>query len=937
MQPITLSANKNWKFFRGQPPKGFYDNKENYHNKGLDCFEMAYDVSAWETVQLPHTVRVEKLLCSGGKNYQGECWYRKTFTVKEEWQDKELFFEFDGAMQRVDAWLDGKSLGYSVGGFLPFRLNVSGLAAGNHVLVLRVDNSDMPDVPPGKPQGGLDFCYFGGIYRNARFIVKNKIRITSAVHEGRPAAGGLFIRSFVNGDKAEVRVRVSVANGETMPAETQVKLYVNGEERASGALSIPAKGETDGDYTFIVENPKLWSPDTPTLYTLCAKVYRGEELLDEQTERFGIRTLVFKPDGVFLNGKRLFLNGSNRHQEYPYVGFAMTDAVQKRDLQMLKETGIVCIRTAHYPMDKVFMDTCDELGFLCVIPTPGWQVNPNSVLFDERSYENTRRMMRLHRNRPSAMLWEPILNETDFPAYFAEKQLEIVREEGGDTVQYCACDSCSRGADLFPVNYRSGRFSRKHDGQTSFVRECGDHFMEQYGPMPCVYRVRRGEHTDFYPGGEELMIRNARQRFESLAAKINDPVLSGCWLWCAFDNNRGYELNEGAWGMADFLRIPKFYYHLLSAQADPKKSGVKCFIANYWTENSPTDVSVYTNAQAVRLLVNGKEIGVKAMVKDGAANPPVVFENVAFEEGTLRAEALMDGKVATVYEISTPKGAYAIRLTPHYCGMEQWMADGNDLLLVHAEIVDENGTVVPTAEPKVRFTVSPNAEIVGARETWVKADEITAEAGVTGVLLRAGMQAGEVVLTAESEGLQSAKITLCMQPDTKEYLEGEAYSQPENMPTYACDEQEFFSVCESLKYREANYWNMAMSKPATASSCQDGYGAENANRKDFGDPWIAKEAALPQWWSCDMQQDCMLSGVTVSWEKDWLWYDYEIQTSLDGETWETAYAGKASGQTRLPNRFANPVKARYLRIVILSVSGGDIPGIYHVEVFGKKA
>lgn len=154
-------------------------------------FDVRYNDCEWEVVHLPHTVRVEKLLCSGGMNYQGECWYRKKFTVKREWCDKETFFEFDGVMQRVDAWLDGKPLGYALGGFLPVRFDVSGISAGEHLLVLRADNSDLPDVPPAKPQGALDFCYFGGIYRNARFLVKNKVRFTSAVHEGRPAAGGL--------------------------------------------------------------------------------------------------------------------------------------------------------------------------------------------------------------------------------------------------------------------------------------------------------------------------------------------------------------------------------------------------------------------------------------------------------------------------------------------------------------------------------------------------------------------------------------------------------------------------------------------------------------------------------------------------------------------------------------------------------------------------
>ncbi len=931
MKTLNLSANRNWKFFRGAPDKGDAINDNNPYDSGLEVFEANYDDTAWEVVHLPHTVRVEKLLCSGGKNYQGECWYRKSFTVEKEWCDGEMFFEFDGAMQRVDAWLDGKALGYGVGGFLPVRFDVSGISAGEHILVLKVDNSDMPDVPPGKPQGALDFCYFGGLYRNARFLVKNKIRITSAVHEGRPAAGGLFIRTKQTENEAQVRVRLSVLNHEETTVNTTVKLLLDGKQVAQGDLTISSQGETDGNYEFSIENPKLWSTDEPFLYSLTAQIFRGTELLDERTERFGVRTAEFRNDGFYLNGKRLYLNGSNRHQEYPYVGFALPDAMQKRDLKLFKQAGIVCVRTAHYPMDEVFMNACDELGILCITPTPGWQVHPMSVLFDERSYDNTRRMIRLHRNHACALMWEPILNETDYPAYFAEKQLAIVKEECGDSTAWCTCDSYSRLAQRFPVNYRYGD---PDTNKPEFVREFGDNYMEQYGPMRTLRRVRRGENTEYYSGGERAMLRNATERIGIFANKRNDKWLSGAALWCGFDCNRGYELNEGAWGMLDFLRLPKYYYHLLSAQQESEKAGVKCFIANNWTETSPTDVSVYTNAEQVRLSLNGREIAIKNVEKNGAVNMPVVFESVAFEKGVLCAEAIVGGKVAQTHEVRTPEKACAIRLTPHYVGEKKWTADGRDLLLVHAEIIDKNGTVVPSAEPVVKFKVQGEAEIVGQREAWVRADEAKAEAGITGVLLRAGLCAGKVVLTAESDALETAQITVDTQEDTMVYLQGKEYKQPKTLPTYECDKNEFFSVRESIKDTQSHNWDIGALKPVTASSCADGFEAENANRKEMGQPWVAKDSSLPQWWQCDLQEEYTVNGVAISWEKDWLWYDYKVETSLNGKDWECNYLGKASGQTRLPNRFTAPVKARYLRVTVLGISGKDPAGFYHVEIFG---
>ncbi len=933
MKAFVLSANRDWKFFRGIPPKERSVNSKNLHDSGRMPYDCFFDDSRWEVVHLPHTVRVENLLCSGGKNYQGEYWYRKKFTVKKEWQDKEMFFEFDGIMQRVDAWVDGKPIGYALGGFLPVRFDVGGLSAGKHLLVLKADNSDLPDVPPGKPQGALDFCYFGGIYRNARFVVANKVRFTNPVHEGKPAAGGLFIRTFLERGKAEVRVRASVLNHECSAVATQLRLFLDGVQVRESRAVITAGGETDFNCSLFIDSPKLWSPTYPELYVLTAQLLSGGEILEEQTERFGIRKAEFREDGFYLNGERLYLNGSNRHQEYPYVGFALPDSLQVRDLKMLREAGIICIRTAHYPPDKVFMDACDELGILCVIPTPGWQIYPSSFLFDERSYENTRRMIRWHRNHPAALMWEPILNETDYPEYFAEKQLQLVQEECGDASAFAACDSHSRGAERFPVNYRGGETKIN---KPLFVREYGDAYMEQYGPMGTLRRVRRGKNTGFYPGGERAMLQNAEERLNVYEDMYLSPRISGGALWAGFDNNRGYELNEGAWGMFDFLRVPKFFCYLLSAQQKIEQAGAKCFIANFWTEKSPANVSVYTNAQLIRLILNGKKIGEKCADPSEGIHRPVVFENVPFEKGILRAEAIVDGKVVKVHEVRTPEAPYAVRLTAQYSGVEVWKADGADLLMVHAEIVDKNGTVVPDAEPVVNFRVDGEAEIVGKNESWVKADSVRAEAGITGVLLRAGIHSGSITLSAAAERLKSAELTLQTKKDERKYLPGEKYKKPKELPSYSCDVNEFFSVRESIKDTQSHNWDIGVLKSACASSAAEGFGAGNANQKNIGQPWLAADTSLPQWWCCDLSDMYTVNGVSVSWEKDWLWYDYKIETSSDGVAWQCCYQGSASGQTRLPNCFSAPQKARYVRIVVQGISGKEAAGIYHVEIFGKK-
>ena len=939
-----LSANKNWKFFRGAAPM------QRAEGRGLSVWDIDYDDSAWEKATLPHTVREEALFCSGGRNYQGECWYRRRFTVPEEYAGRDLLFELEAAMHRVDAWLDGRPLGVRMGGFLPMAFDLTGIELGKeHLLVLKVDNSDMPDIPPGKDQGALDFCYFGGIYRDAWLHVMHPVHFTSAVHAGRPASGGLFVHyRNVSAQSALVDVDAHFENCSTEKKDVRVQILLDGELVYTGSeISLLLGDEHVEKAHFKVDEPRLWHPHHPNLYSLTARLISGEETLDETTERIGIREIEFRPEGFFINGEKLFLNGANRHQEYPYAGFAITDAAQKRDVRLLRDAGIISIRTGHYPQDKAFMDACDEMGLLCVIPTPGWQIHPSSVLFDELSYENTRRLIRMNRNHPSACLWEPILNETDYPEYFAKKQLEIVAEEMGQDAPWCGCDSHYAYAEHYQVHYGH----RPTPGKPAYVREYGDNWTEQFGPMTTLRRVRRGEHVSFYMGGEKALIRSAQEHFEHYATLRLDENLSGAAMWAGIDHNRGYDESEGAVGMLDLQRLPKFQYQLYDAQQDIALVGGKCFIANDWTADSPRDVHVYTNASAARLLLNGKEIGTLT-AKEGWANahvyserlvgaelpdtvhPPIVFKNVPWEAGVLRAEAIENGQTVAAFEVRTPEQAEKLVLQPMWAGENGWTADGSDLLLVHAFIVDKNGTVVKKAEPMVRFVVEGSAEIVGDGIARVQANPMQAEAGAASVLLRAGYTSGKVVLKAESEGLAAAQIELETAPDALAQLPGPAFEQLSEKPVYAADAKERYSPPQSLKLEGWFNLDLGRNKPCTASSTRPDTDPNNVNQGEIRQPWVAADKSLPQWWQVDMQEQRRVSGMSVKWLNDGLWYDFSILASQDGETWTNIIDERASGQSVAPVRFPQPVDTRFLRILVTGVTGGEPAGLLLVEVHG---
>lgn len=949
---VKLNANRNWKFFRGEAPM----QRQNIDGRSRNCsvWDVEYDDSAWEKIALPHTVREEALFCSGGRNYQGESWYRRRFSLPAQLAGLDLVFELEAAMQRVDAWLDGVPLGVREGGFLPMAFDLTGIELEKeHVLVLKVDNSDMPDVPPGKPQGALDFCYFGGIYRDAWLHAMHPAHFTSAVHAGRPASGGLFVHyRNVSERSALVDIDAHFENCSMEKQDLRVQMLLDGEKIYNGCEMTLLPGDERVEKAHVaLENPRLWHPYHPNLYTLTARLMRGDEILDEINERIGIREIDFRPDGFYINGEKLFLNGANRHQEYPYIGFAIPDAAQRRDVRLLRESGIISIRLGHYPQDRAFMDACDEMGLLCVIPTPGWQIHPSSVLFDERSYENTRRLIRMNRNHPSACLWEPILNETDYPEYFAKKQLEIVREEMGQDKAFAACDGHYAYAENYPVNY-GGFFGKNDAGKPMYVREYGDNWTEQFGPMKTLRRVRRGEHVSFYMGGERAMIRSAQEHFEAYALLRLNENLSGAAMWAGIDHNRGYEESEGAVGMLDLQRLPKFQYALYDVQQPIELAGAKCFIANDWTPDSPGDVHVYTNAPSARLLVNGREIAV-LLAKEGWANavpyadelksvslpdmlhPPIVFRDVPWEAGELRAQAIVDGKVAAEYAVRTPGKAKKLALRPQWAGEQRWTADGADVLIVHALILDENGTLVKACEQPVRFIIEGDAQIVGDGQKWVHANPMQAEAGIATALLRAGERAGKVVLRAECEGIEPAQIELTTEENDLPQLPSPACNAPENRPVYSVDAKEFFSQRQSLKLEGWFNLDLGRCKPCTASSSTPETDPNNVNQGEIRSAWIAADNSLPQWWQVDFEETRCVTGLTVKWLNDGLWYDFSVETSLDGAEWTHIADGRASGQGCVPVRFPQPTNARLLRVNVLGVTGDNPAGILLVEIHGE--
>lgn len=748
---------------------------------------------AWEKVSLPHSVRLEPANASGGRNYQGVCWYRKTLAADAGWAGKKLYLEFEGAMQVADLWLNGKKLTTHYGGYQPFTLDLTGqLEPGKpNTLVMKLDNSDNPEVPPGKPQNQLDFTYFGGLYRDVRLEVLDPLHITDEILADKVAGGGIFVRyPKVAADEAVAEIRTEVANERTEAAVFQLKQEL---VDAAGAVVAGATQEATlapgavQAYTqsLAVAKPRLWHPNHPDLYTLRTTVVAGGDAVDQRSTRLGIRRLEFKPDGLFINGEKFFASGFNRHQDHPYVGYALPNSQHYRDARKLREAGFTSFRS-HYPQDPAFMDACDELGILCVVSNPGWQFfgNPTWV---GRINQNAREMVRRDRNHASAAIWEPFPNETQYAEPFARTLHDIVHEEYPGDQCFTAGDPEIGHAGKF-IDIAWGR--DPVPGKPFWGREWGDS-VDNWGDQQGRVRIARG-------WGETPLITQALNHAIKLDTMLKNagggPAatrLSGAGLWAGIDCQRGYHHQPFLGGPLDLFRLPKFDYYLFQSQRPPElklpgiDSGPMVFIANYGSPYSPASVTVFSNCEEVRFYENGKltatqkpdrgyvldhppftfkakaekaEKSTYYMTNDNAANSEYGYH---FDASAYKAEGLIGGQVVATHEIRAPGVMRQIKLEVDEAG-RRLVADGGDWIRVYAKVCDGRGTVHPFADDLVALSVEGEGSVIG--DASIGANPVKAEAGIATFLVRSTTRPGKIKLKATAFGLAPAEATIETQP-----------------------------------------------------------------------------------------------------------------------------------------------------------------------------
>jgi beta-galactosidase len=717
-----------WKFLRDDPAGA--------HGPNLDD-------ASWEPATLPHSARIEALVTgpagSPKAQWQGVCWYRRRLRMEAEAAGREVLLRFEGAMNVADVWLDGERVGGHLGGYLPFVLDLSGrIRPGrDHLLAVRLDNRDNPITGP-KPLAQLDFNMYHGLYRPVYLIRKDRLSITDPLQADRPASGGVMVTyPRVSRDAATVRVQTHVRNAHSSRRDFRVRVSLRGPDGASvaSAVSAPvtlsAGADVDVPLDLEVKAPRLWSPSAPSLYRLDCEVLAGDQVIDAETLRVGIRRIAIAADGFSINGETTFLRGTNRHQEHPYIGYALSDAAQYRDARRIKEAGFDYVRLSHYPQAPAFMDACDELGLVVMDCIPGWQYFNPEPAFTALQYRNCRDLVRRDRNHPCVILWEVSLNESPMPPEFVVRTHAIAHEEyPGDQ---CFTAGWVRGYDVF-LEARQHGGCRQVKDQPCVVSEYGD--WEYYAMNAGLEQDAWQNLTPAESNSRQLRWQGERallQQATNFQEAHNDnraTIAFADGLWVMYDYNRGYAPDLESSGCLDIFRLPKFSYHFFRSQR-PAASGPVVFIASHWTSASATDVRVFSNCEEVELRLDGRLLERKGPDRDRMsarlAHPPFTFPTGGFRPGTLEAVGYFGGHQVARHVVRTPGAIDRLTLAFDVSG-RRWDRTRKDAIFCHASLRDAHGTVVPDAWENVAFGATGGARLVGT-------NPFSTEAGVASILV----------------------------------------------------------------------------------------------------------------------------------------------------------------------------------------------------------
>ena len=526
-----------------------------------------YPENTLQPVRLPHTCKETPFHYFDESLYQMVSGYRRHLLIPKDWQGKRILLTFEGAAHDSTVFCNGKKVGEHHCGYTAFTVDLTDnvLYGQDNLLCVRLDSRENLNVPPFGYV--IDYMTYGGIYRDVRLEVKEKVSLSDIfVHtaidfRSSPVTAQITSEITLTESDENVTIRQYYMPKSTAAAQESWRLLC--EQTVSTDVSC----DKEFSLTATITAPLLWDTEEANLYILKTQLYQDNTILDETETTFGIREAVFKKDGFYLNGRKLRIRGLNRHQSFPYVGYAMPKSMQRLDADLLKkELGLNAVRTSHYPQSHYFLERCDELGLLVFTEFPGWQhIGDDS--WKAQAVANAEDMIRQYRNHPSIILWGIRINESPDDDAFYEKtnavahKLDPSRPTGGVRAM--------KKSHLLEDVYTYNDFL--HDGE---MPGC-DPKKKVTSDMEKPYLISE-YNGHMYPtkafDNEERRSEHAIRHANVLDAVAGQPDIAGSFGWCMFDYNTHKDFGSGDricyHGVMDMFRNPKLAANIYACEQE---------------------------------------------------------------------------------------------------------------------------------------------------------------------------------------------------------------------------------------------------------------------------------------------------------------------------------------------------------------------------------
>mgnify|MGYP000009553016 FL=1 len=752
-----------------------------------DAYSVNYDDSSWPVLDLPHDFQIDQPWDKGaggarGFKAMGTGWYRKTFKADPEWKGKRVLLDFEGIMLIGDVWVNGQKVGSTDYGYIGFETDITKL------LRYDADNVVAVSASTGK-KGGSRWYTGGGLFRDVHLLVKDYVSI---------ARHGVFISTpKVTEQSADINVQVEVEgiSGKQLDVEINARIY-----SPKGELVTETKGMAPEKNKLAtvevplpvvaVSNPQLWSCETPNLYRAEITLVRDGKVIDNVTEKFGIRTLEYSPEfGFKLNGKKLFLKGIANHHDLGAVGAAAFDRAIERQFELLKKFGYNHVRTSHNPYSKSFMELADKHGILIVDELiDKWSDKSywgGRVPFTQLWYKMIPEWIKRDRNHPSVIMWS-LGNELQMRedlAGFPTGDWGVTTYRIFDVLVKRYDSTRKTTVAMYPS--RAGTISRK---DADFNKKVLPPELSTVTEV-ASFNYRYPDYAKYLEACPDLIVYQSEATSSELTAPffgMDRDKMVGLAYWGAIEywgESNGWP--KKGWNYSFFNHALEPYpqaYLIKSAFSDEplvhigvvdsEKESIewndvivgRMPLSSHWNrpEGSKQNLFTYTNADEVELLVNGKSLGIQKNKRDDIQSRNMIYwQNIPYGKGgNIIAIARNNGKEVARHMLETTGKAKALKIELENA---DWKADGMDLQYVKVYAVDSKGRVVPATEGEVTFEVSGEARLIAVDNGDHMTDELFSgnhkklHQGFVMAILRSSQTSGNVKIKASLKGLKSAE------------------------------------------------------------------------------------------------------------------------------------------------------------------------------------